>query len=262
MTTVEFLAHLRSLDIQVYVDAERLRCNAPEGVLTPQLRAEISERKSELIALLHGANSQFNGAVPQLVPMSRDRVLPLSFAQQRLWFLDRLVPGNPFYNVPFSVRLQGKLDCLALKQAFNAIVQRHEALRTNFVNVNGQPAQIISANFNVSLPIVDLRHLPAKERELAAGQIATESAQQPFNLATDSLLRVKLLQLDQTEYILLVNLHHIVSDGWSLGVLVRELSALYTAFSTNQSSPLPQLPIQYADFAQWQRQWLQGEVLE
>ena len=106
MTTVEFLAHLRCLDIQVYVDAERLRCNAPEGVLTPQLRAEIALRKSELIALLHGAKSQFNGAVPQLARRHRDRVLPLSFAQQRLWFLDRLAPGNPFYNVPFSVRLQ------------------------------------------------------------------------------------------------------------------------------------------------------------
>jgi len=269
LTTVEFLNHLRDLDIQVYVEGERLRCNAPEGVLTPQLRAEIASRKSELIVLLHQANSQFNQAYPQLVPGSgdreallhSDRVLPLSFAQQRLWFLDQLVPGNPFYNVPAAVRLTGQLDLMALKQAFNQIVHRHEALRTNFVKVDGQPTQIISANVNVFLPLVDLRHLPAKERQLAAGQIATESAQRPFNLATDPLLRVKLLQLDETEYVLLLNLHHIVSDGWSLGVLMRELGTLYTAFRANQSSPLPQLPIQYADFAHWQREWLQGEVL-
>ena len=262
MTTVEFLAHLRELDIQVYVEGLRLCCNAPEGVLTSQLRAEIASRKSELIALLHMANSQLNIASPQLVRVSRDSVLPLSFAQQRLWFLEQLVPGNPFYNVPAAIRLTGRLDLIALKQAFNAMCDRHEALRTNFVGVDGQPAQIISTNGNVSLPVVDLQHLPAKERQLAAGQIATEEAQRPFNLATDPLLRVKLLQLDSTEYVLLLNLHHIIADGWSLGVLLRELGTLYTAASANQSSPLPELPIQYADFAHWQRKWLQGQVLE
>jgi amino acid adenylation domain-containing protein len=258
--TVEFLAHLRDLDIQVYVEGLRLRCNAPEGVLTPQLQAEIAEHKSELIALLQG--SQFNQADPQLIPISRNRVLPLSFAQQRLWFLDQLVPENPFYNVPFAVRLTGQLDFTALQQAFNAIIHRHEALRTNFAKVDGQPTQIISAKVNLSLPVVDLQHLPFTERQLTAAQIATESAQQPFNLATEPLLRVKLLQLDVTEYVLLLNLHHIVSDGWSLGVLLRELVAHYTGFSTNQSFSLPELPIQYADFAYWQREWLQGEVLE
>ncbi len=260
MTTIEFLAHLRDLDIQVYVEGLRLRCNAPAGVLTPQLRAEITKHKSELIILLQQV-SQFNQASPQLVPVSRQSTLPLSFAQQRLWFLEQLVPGNPFYNVPAAIRLTGQLDFTALQQAFNAIAQRHEALRTNFVKIDG-PAQIISPNVNISLPIVNLQHLPVKDRQLAAGQIATESAQRPFNLATDLLLRVKLLQLDETEYVLLLNLHHIVSDGWSLGVLIRELSVLYTAFSTNQPSPLPPLPIQYADFAHWQREWLQGEVLE
>jgi amino acid adenylation domain-containing protein len=270
LTDVEFLAHLRDLDIQVYVEGLRLRCNAPEGVLTPQLQAEIAEHKSELIALLQGA-SQFNQADPQLVPISRDseallpsadRVLPLSFAQQRLWFLDQLVPENPFYNVPFAVRLSGQLDLTALQQAFNAIAHRHEALRTNFAKVDGQPTQIISAKVNLSLPVVNLQHLPFTKRQLTAAQIATESAQQPFNLANEPLLRVKLLQLGVTEYVLLLNLHHIVSDGWSLGVLLRELVAHYTAFSTNQSFSLPELPIQYADFAYWQREWLQGEVLE
>jgi len=261
LTSIEFLAYLHSLDIQLFVEEERLRCNAPEGVLTPQLRAKIAERKSELIALLHQTYPQVDRS-PQFVKVPRDRSLPLSFAQQRLWFLDRLVPDNPFYNIPFSVWLQGRLDYAALQQAFHAIVARHEALRTNFVKVDGQPAQIVAEKVNVPLPVVDLRSLPSTERQLIAQQIATEEAQQPFNLATDLLLRVKLLQLDADEYVLLLNLHHIVADGWSLGVLVRELGLLYTAFSEGKPSPLPELPIQYADFAYWQRQWLQGEVLE
>ena len=261
MTSIEFLAYLRSLDIQLFVEGESLRCNAPEGVLSPQLRAKIVDRKSELIALLHQANAQIDRS-PQLVRISRDCSLPLSFAQQRLWFLDRLVPNNPFYNIPFSVRLQGKLDYVALKKAFGAIVDRHEALRTNFVKLDGQPVQIVAEKVNLSLPVVDLRHLPPNERQLTAQQIATEEAQQPFNLATDLLLRVKLLQLDAAEYVLLLNLHHIVADGWSLGVLVRELGLLYTAKSESKPYPLPELPIQYADFAYWQRQWLQGQVLE
>ncbi|MGL5924489.1 amino acid adenylation domain-containing protein [Chroococcidiopsis sp.] len=269
MTSIEFLTYLRSLDIQLFVEGESLRCNAPEGVLSPQLRAKVVDRKSELIALLHRANAQIDR--PQLVRISRDaeggslrdhRSLPLSFAQQRLWFLDRLVPNNPFYNIPFSVRLQGKLDYVALKQAFGAIVDRHEALRTNFVKLDGQPVQIVAEKVNLSLPIVDLRQLPPNERQLTAEQIATEEAQQPFNLATDLLIRVKLLQLDAAEYVLLLNLHHIVADGWSLGVLVRELRLLYTAKSESKPYPLPELPIQYADFAYWQRQWLQGQVLE
>lgn len=248
MTAVEFLTYLRQLDIQIYLEGERLRCNAPTGVLTPQLSAEIAKYKLELIELLN--------ARTQLVPVSRDRSLPLSFAQQRLWFLEQLVPNNPFYNVPSAISLQGNLDYLALQRAFEAIVQRHEALRTNFLKVNGQPTQIIAANVKVPLPIVDLQHLPATERQLAAAQIATEEARRSFNLATDLLLRVKLLQLSESEYVLLLNLHHIASDGWSLGVLMRELAALYT------NTPLPNLPIQYADFACWQREYLQGEILE
>lgn len=256
MTATEFLTYLRELDIQIYLEGERLRCNAPAGVLTPQLSAQIAKYKPELISLLHAQGKQ-----PQLVKVSRDRSLPLSFAQQRLWFLEQLVLGNAFYNIPAAIRLQGNLDCKALQSSFGAIVQRHEALRTNFLKVNGQPTQIIASDVSVSLPVVDLQHLPAQERQLVAARIATEEAGRSFNLATDLLLRVKLLQLDKTEYVVLLNLHHIVADGWSLGILMRELGALYRAFSGN-TSPLPELPIQYADFACWQRQYLQGEVLE
>lgn len=255
MSAVELLANLRRLDIQVFVEGESLQCNAPQGVLTEELRSHIINYKSQLIALLRPS--------PPLV--SQTNRTCLSFAQQRLWFLDRLIPENPFYNIPAALRLTGKLDYLALKQAFNTIVQRHEALRTNFVEVNGQPIAIArgaapeaiaSLQIDVPLPIVDLQHFPATERQTAAQNIATQDAQRPFNLAKELLLRVKLLQLDANEYVLLLNLHHIVADGWSLGVLIREIGLLYA------NQPLPPLAIQYADFAFWQRKYLQGEVLE
>ena len=185
MSAVELLADLRRLDIQVFVEGESLQCNAPQGVLTKELRSHIIKNKSQLIALLRPS--------PPLVTQTNRTCL--SFAQQRLWFLDKLIPENPFYNIPAALRLTGKLNYLALKQAFNTIVQRHEALRTNFIEVNGQPTVIASPQIDVSLPMVDLQHLPATERQKAAQNIATQDAQRPFNLAKELLLRVKLLQL-------------------------------------------------------------------
>ncbi len=269
MNTIEFLSYLRSLDIQIFVEGERLRCNAPEGTLTPQLRAEIQERKAAIIEFLRAANYTNNYTSTPFVPISRNRNLPLSFAQQRLWFVDQLVPNNPFYNVPAAFRLTGSLHFAALEQTFNEIVRRHEALRTTFAIVEGQPIQVIAPILNLSLPIRDLRELPQivraaapqEQRETQAQRLITQEAQRPFNLSTDPLLRVTLLRLDEAEHILLLNMHHIVSDGWSIGVLIREIAVLYTAFASNQPSPLPELPIQYADFAHWQRQWLQGDVL-
>jgi len=261
LTTLEFLAYLRRLDVQLSVEGGRLRCSAPEGTLTTELRAELTQRKAELIPLLNQAGSE-PLASTTILPVSREGPLPLSFAQQRLWFLDQLVPDNPFYNVPAAVRLKGQLDHGVLHQAFQAIVHRHEALRTTFAQVEDQPVQTVAASLDLALPVVNLQALPPAEREATAQRIATEEALRPFNLARDSLLRIKILQLEATDQILLLNLHHIVADGWSLGVLVRELGALYTAFRLGNPSPLPPLPIQYADFAQWQRQWLQGDVLE
>ncbi|BAZ22617.1 McnC protein [Kalymmatonema gypsitolerans NIES-4073] len=269
MNTIEFLSYLRSLDIQVFVEGDRLRCNAPEGILTPELRIEIQERKAEIIAFLKAANYTTSHTSTPLVPISRNRNLPLSFAQQRLWFLDQLVPNNPFYNVPAAFRLTGSLNLRALEQTFNEIVRRHEALRTTFAIVEGQPVQVIAPILNVSLAVRDLQQLPQvvvaptprDQREKEARRLMTQEAQRPFNLSTDPLLQVTLLRLDEAEHILVLNMHHIVSDGWSIGVLIREIALLYTAFASNQRSSLPELPIQYADFAYWQRQWLQGEVL-
>ncbi|MBN3878012.1 amino acid adenylation domain-containing protein [Nostoc sp. JL23] len=194
-------------------------------------------------------------------------VFPTSFAQQRLWFLDQLAPGNPFYNVSTALHLTGSLNFTALKQTFNEIVRRHETLRTRFIMVDQQPVQAIAPSLSIPLPLIDLRNFDNPERDTRVQQIVTQEAQHPFNLTIGPLLRVKLLQLDEVEYLLLLNLHHIVADGWSIGVLIRELGVLYKAFAEDKrclttsysvSTLLPELPIQYADFAQWQRQWLQG----
>ncbi|UNU23116.1 non-ribosomal peptide synthetase [Microcoleus vaginatus] len=259
---VEFLSYLRSLDINVFVEDSRLRCNAPEGILTPELRAKISQKKAEIVSFLKAANRTSSFTPTPIVPMGRDGNLPLSFAQQRLWFLDQLVPNNPFYNVPAALRLTGSLNFSALQQTFNEIVRRHEALRTTLAVVSGQPVQRIAAAFHLPINVVDLRNLPKESRQTEANRLTAEEAQRSFNLSNDLLLRVTLLQLDDAEYLLMLNMHHIVSDGWSIGVLIQELGALYTAFASEKPSPLPALSIQYADFAKWQREWLQGEVLE
>ncbi len=199
---------------------------------------------------------------PPVEPVSRDEELPLSFAQQRLWFLDQLAPGNLFYNIPMAVRLTGELDVAALERTLNEVVCRHEALRTTFVTVDERPVQVIAPELILPLPVDDLTHLPENEREAAAQRLATEEAQQPFDLAQGPLLRARLLRLGEEEHIVVLTVHHIVSDGWSLGVLVQEVATLYAAFKAKEPSPLPELPIQYADFAHWQREWLQGEILE
>ncbi len=189
-------------------------------------------------------------------------VFPASFAQQRLWFFDRLFPGTAFYNVPTAIRLTGVLDLAALEESFNEIVRRHEVLRTTFGTQEGQPVQLIASDSRVSIALIDLQQLPVNEREAAAQQTIAQEIQQPFNLAQGSLLRVTLLQLNSTEYVLLINLHHIVFDEWSIALLIRELGLLYSAFSAGKPLSLPELPIQYADFAHWQREWLQGDELE
>jgi alpha-ketoglutarate-dependent taurine dioxygenase/acyl carrier protein len=197
-----------------------------------------------------------------ILPVSRQRHLPLSFAQQRLWFLDQLEPGSFLYNVPRAFRISGELNVAALQGTFDAIVERHEVLRTTFATVDGNPVQVIAPSLGVPLPIIDLSQMAESEREAEARRLATEEAQRPFDLAQGPLARTALLRLSEEEHVLLLMMHHIVSDGWSAGVLFHELGTLYKGFSAGKPSMLPELPIQYADYAVWQRQWLQGEVLE
>jgi amino acid adenylation domain-containing protein len=200
-------------------------------------------------------------AAPPLVPMPRQRALPLSYAQQRLWLIDQLEPSSATYNIPLALRLDGALDAGALTRSLAEIVRRHEALRTNYPTVKGEPHQVIAAAVPWSLLVVDLASLPDAAREGEAQRLATEDANRPFDLARGPLLRATLLRLDERAHVLLLNMHHVVSDGWSIGVLTTELSALYEAFSAGRPSPLPELRIQYADYALWQREWLSGEVL-
>ncbi len=186
----------------------------------------------------------------------------LSFAQQRLWFIDQFEPGSALYNVPAALRLAGALDKAALHRCFGHIVSRHEALRTRFANVDGEPRQIIAPSLDVPLTEIDLGGLPVAEREAAMQRVAAEEAQRPFDLTQGPLLRTTLVRLSAQQHVLLLTLHHIVSDGWSIAVFIGELSRLYAQLSEGRAPGLAPLPIQYADHALWQRGWLQGERLQ
>jgi amino acid adenylation domain-containing protein len=189
-------------------------------------------------------------------------VFPLSFAQQRLWFLDQISPGNAFYNIHDAVYFDELLDAQALKQSISEIVSRHEILRTTFASIDGQPVQVIASQLTTPFLFSDLSSLPEDEREAELLGISAEEARHPFDLSRGSLIRTHLLRLGSREHVLLLTMHHIISDGWSLEVLKKELRELYKAFSAGQPSPLAELPIQYADFAVWQKDWLRGEVLD
>ncbi|NPC86635.1 amino acid adenylation domain-containing protein, partial [Pyxidicoccus fallax] len=201
-------------------------------------------------------------ALPPLRPVERTDALPLSFAQQRLWFLDQLIPDSALYNMPAPLRLEGSLDVAALERSLSELMRRHEVLRTSFPADADQPLQVIAPPAPFPLERVDLSALSAEAREAEARRLVEAECRKPFSLAHGPLLRALLLKLEAQQHVLVLNMHHIISDGWSTGVVVREVAALYEAFSQGQSSPLPELPVQYADFAAWQRQWLQGEALE
>ncbi|HEX8174908.1 MAG TPA: amino acid adenylation domain-containing protein [Pyrinomonadaceae bacterium] len=207
-----------------------------------------------------GGNS--SRVVPQIVAAARNTPLPLSFAQQRLWFLDKLEPGSPLYNMPMALRLKGELNSTALEMALSEIVRRHEVLRTHFEAIDGQPLQLINPPSHLHIPLIDLSALPAPQREASVRQLANTEAALPFDLERAPLLRATLLRLSATEHVLLFTMHHIISDAWSMALLVREVASLYTAFIAGKPSPLRELPIQYADYAVWQREWLSGEVLD
>ncbi|HJX28383.1 MAG TPA: condensation domain-containing protein, partial [Thermoanaerobaculia bacterium] len=199
---------------------------------------------------------------PPLVAVPREGPLPLSFAQQRLWFIDQLEPGSPLYNMPVALRVEGPLDTRLLALCLGEIVRRHEVLRTVLDGRSGEPVQVIRPAASFVLPVADLSRLPKNVAEALALRLAGDEAARPFDLGRGPLLRGLLLRLAEEDHVALLTMHHVVSDGWSMGLLVREIGALYTAFGEGRPSPLPELPVQYADFAVWQHSWLRGEVLE
>lgn len=258
----DLLSELRELGVRLWVEDDRLCYQAPKDALTPENFAQLRDRKAEILAFLQQAQIAENSNLPTIVKTPREDVLPLSFAQQRLWFLDQLEPNSPFYNISVAFRLKGNLNIQVLQQAIDAIVAHHEILRTNYVAENGNPIQVIAASQSVELQIMDLQQYEEAERERKVQELLLQEGQRPFNLASDSMLRSCLLQLKPQEHVLLVIMHHIASDNWSMGILWEQLGELYTAFLENKPNPLGELPIQYADYAVWQRQWLSGDVLD
>ena len=186
-------------------------------------------------------------------PISRDKAIPLSFAQQRLWFLEQLQPDNSAYNITSAVRVLGSLNITALEASLNEIIKRHEALRTTFMAVEGLPMQVISANLQLSVPIIDLQAVSKSEQETQLQQIINQETKQPFDLQQLPLLRVAVIKLSSTEYVVIFTMHHIISDAWSMSVIIREIIALYPAFADGKYVALPELPIQYADVSPGRR---------
>jgi amino acid adenylation domain-containing protein/thioester reductase-like protein len=258
-TIEELLYELNHLKIKLWVENKQLRYKAPKNTLTPSLRSELTERKAEIITFI---SEQQEGMLPPIVPIPREGPLPLSYAQQRLWFLNQLEgEQQATYNMPAAVRLAGDLNIAALEQSLREIVQRHETLRTTFPSEDGEPWVQISAS-HYQLPVIHLATLPDEKQATEVQKLADKEAKCPFNLSNGPLFRTTLLQLHLDVHVLLVTMHHIISDGWSVSVLIHELLTLYEAFSTGQPSPLPPLSIQYIDFAYWQRQWLTHADLE
>src|SRR5690349_5635030 len=187
---------------------------------------------------------------------------PMSFAQQRLWFLDQFEPGNTLYNIVWPMRLRGRVDVAALEKSIDEIVRRHEVLRATFTTIDDKPVQVIQPSLTIAFTKRDLSDVPPAQQQIEIEKLANSEAKTPISLQSGPMLRAALVRLGEQEHVLVLTLHHIVSDRWSRGVFFRELTMLYQAFSTGEASPLPELPLQYTDFAVWQRQFLSGKTLE
>ena len=262
MKTVEFVSYLQNLGVKLWIDGEQLRYRSPKEVITPELKQSLVERKADILKLLRKAHKNTQSdAGSSIQPISREQTIPLSFAQQRLWVIEKMGLNSNAYNIPLTLHLVGKLDYVALQKSINQIIARHETLRTTFSEINGTPVQVINPPFELELPKKDLSELTPSEATTKLQKLLQEENKLSFNLEVDPPIRAQLFKLGTTEHILQITLHHIASDGWSLTVLPKELSAIYTATLFEKPFPLPELPIQYADFAVWQKNYLQGQTL-
>ena len=227
----EFIVQLKKLDIDLQIHKENLRINAPKGILTPDLQVELSNRKGEILDFFRTIEySQKFVALP-VKKTERSERIRVSFAQQRLWFLHQLEPDSHAYNITFSYRLQGPLDVSVFERSLNEIVKRHEALRTTFVSVNGEPTQVIAASADTTLSVIDIQELSEREKRKKVHSVVSEESGHNFDLTKGPVLRATLLKADVTEHFFIFVVHHIAFDGWSAGVFLRELGVLYTAFS-------------------------------
>ncbi|OOG41449.1 non-ribosomal peptide synthetase [Rhodanobacter sp. C05] len=259
MNTVQFLNRLQELGIQLSLDGDKLRFRAPSEGFTDELKAELAQRKPEIVGLLRQRQAV---GEPRIERVARDAPIPLTFAQQRLWFLDQFQPGVPAYNVCDADVLVREIDVPALRRAATELVRRHELLRTSFPSVEGVPVQHIAAPYEFPLAFTDLSGMPVSQRDTEARRLAAEEGRRPFDLAHGPLLRLGVIKLEQKRYMWLLSIHHIVSDDWSKKLLGRELEVLYDAFANGRPSPLPELAIQWADFSIWQHKWLSGQNLQ
>ncbi|NOG44271.1 MAG: amino acid adenylation domain-containing protein [Calditrichaeota bacterium] len=217
----------------------------------------------DLAAIIQQTNRESNKEnIPDLFPVSREKNIPLSFSQQRLWFLDQMEPESPSYNIPVAIKVSGRLDISALNKAVKEIIKRQESFRTSFTTENGQAKVVIHKELDFELQAEDYCSIPEEQKEVRIKEIVIEEARKPFKLDQSPLFRVRILKTSETEAAILLTMHHIISDGWSVNVLFYELAQFYASFNNGTPPLLPEMEIQYADFAHWQQSWLTGDVLE
>lgn len=259
MNVIEFLSTLAKKDIRLWLEGENLRFSAPEGVFTGELRNEVVKRKAEIIAFLKQAQKLSDAPIARA---DRAQDLVLSFGQRRMWILAQLNPNDVTYNMASALALKGPVRLDLLEKTFATIVQRHESLRTRFVEKDGATSQVVDDFNGWTLNTDDLSELAAEAQDNAVQQALDREVLTPFNLATGPLFRVQVLKRGAEDHVLVVGMHHIVSDGWSMDVLVKELITLYVSFAAGHASPLPALTVQFADFAAWQHQWMASDGLK
>jgi len=256
LSIVDFLSELKQADIRLALNNGKLKVNAPTGALTNEIKVALKSRKQEIIEFLTTTEKSV-ASVIQVV--SRDQLLPLSFAQQRLWYLAQLDPMSVAYNMPIAIRLKGQLELKIFQLVIEEVVRRHESLRTTFnISADGEPHQVIQ---DAGHWIIDIETAEQEEAVIDVKALANEEARKVFDIEHGPLFRVRLVALRSDDYLMLASMHHIISDGWSINVLIREIGVLYAAFLKGAPSPLPELVFQYVDYASWQRKHLQGERL-
>ncbi|MES2825224.1 MAG: condensation domain-containing protein, partial [Pseudomonadota bacterium] len=262
MKIIEVIERLSNLSIAIFVEDGKLKTRADKSALTPEVINLIKDNKDAMLKYFSEVSGQSITSYKKILPQFK-KSSQLSFTQQRLWLLDKIDGGNAHYNKPGALKLTGILHVQALNQVFTSIVERHESLRSYFVmDEHGQPLQVIQAAVPFVVPMIDISQLDENACQLQLTQFISDEASRAFDLSCDLMLRAQLIKVAADEHILLVTMSHIASDGWSMSILINEFSALYGAYVQGQENPLTPLAIQYADYAYWQRNWLQGEVLD